>query len=90
MISVLYFIRKINAEKIKKTNNIRNNGTKKLEWIVEVPENLILAGWCNVFHQSTEYLIIGIFIEPIIENNVANFKLLSIGDINFKDKIIKT
>ena len=27
---------------------------------------LILAGWCKVFHQSTENLIIGKFIEPTI------------------------
>ena len=27
---------------------------------------LILAGWWRVFHQSTENLIIGKFIEPII------------------------
>ena len=24
------------------------------------------AGWCKVFHQSTEYLIIGRLIDPII------------------------
>ena len=34
---------------------------------IEGDDNLlILAGWCSVFHQSTENLIIGKFIDPII------------------------
>ena len=67
MISVLYFIRKINAQYSNKTNNIKNNGTNILEWILDVPRNLILAGWCSVDHHSTEYLIIGIFIIPSMD-----------------------
>ena len=67
MISVLYFIRKINAQYINKTNNIKNKGTNILECMLEVPKNFILAGWCKVDHHSTEYLIIGILIIPIIE-----------------------
>ena len=35
--------------------------------IVELPKNFMLDGWCNVFHHSTEYLMIGIFIAPITE-----------------------
>ena len=27
---------------------------------------VMLEGWCSVFHQSTEYLIIGKFNVPII------------------------
>ena len=30
------------------------------------PTIFILAGWWSVVHHSTEYLIIGKFIEPII------------------------
>ena len=44
MISVLYFIRKINAQYINKTNNIKNNGINMLECMVDVPVNFILAG----------------------------------------------
>ena len=42
--------------------------------MVEVPEMLILAGWWSVFHQSTEYLIIGTFLAKMRESKVANFK----------------
>ena len=39
---------------------------------IEGDDNLlILAGWLRVFHQSTENLIIGKFIEPIIMNIAA-------------------
>ena len=65
MISVLYFIRKINALYINNTNNISINGNIIDECIVLDPSILILDGWCNVFHQSTEYFIIGIFIAPM-------------------------
>ena len=58
MISVLYFIRKINAQYNNKTNNIKNNGINILGWILDVPINFILAGWWRVDHHSTEYLII--------------------------------
>ena len=33
----------------------------------------ILAGWCNVFHQSTENFIIGRLINPIIASTAAGF-----------------
>ena len=36
------------------------------EWIVDFDNILIDAGWWSVFHQSTEYLIIGTFIIPKI------------------------
>ena len=67
MISVLYFIRKINAQYNNKTNNIKNNGINILECMLEVPNNFILAGWWRVDHHSTEYLIIGILIIPKID-----------------------
>ena len=44
MISVLYFIRKINAQYNNKTNNIKNNGINILKCMLEVPNNFILAG----------------------------------------------
>ena len=34
---------------------------------------LILAGWCKVFHHSTENLIIGKFMELIIMNTAVIF-----------------
>ena len=34
--------------------------------MVLVPVNLMLAGWWRVFHQSTENLIIGMLIKPIM------------------------
>ena len=64
MISVLYFIKKINAQYNNKTNNINDNGSIIDGSIVLVPLNLILAGWWRVFHHSTEYFIIGKFIDP--------------------------
>ena len=33
---------------------------------IALPEVVMLAFWCNVFHQLTENLIIGIFTAPII------------------------
>ena len=66
MISVLYFIKKISAEYSNNNNNIATKGSNIEECIELTPDILILAGWCKVFHHSTEYLIIGIFINPII------------------------
>ena len=86
MISVLYFIRKIIAEYINNKNSIKNNGMSILECIVELPKNLMLDGWCNVFHQSTEYLMIGKFIIPRTEIiNAALFvKSLFLYNLNTK------
>ena len=42
-------------------------GTNIDEWIaVLVDKILIEAGWCKVFHHSTEYLVIGTLIIPKI------------------------
>ena len=43
-----------------------NNGVRISELMVGPPILTTLAGWCNVFHQSTENFIIGILIPPII------------------------
>ena len=66
MISVLYFIRKISAPYNNKTSNIDSNGNIIDECILLETPNFILAGWCSVVHQSTEYLIIGKLIAPKI------------------------
>ena len=34
--------------------------------MVDSSKILILEGWCNVFHQSTDFLIIGKFTAPTI------------------------
>ena len=39
---------------------------------------LILAGWCKVFHQSTENFIIGKFIEQRIINTAVIFSPISL------------
>ena len=90
MISVLYFIRKINAQYNNKTNNIKNNGNNILGWMLDEPKNLILAGWCRVDHHSTEYLIIGIFIIPRIDKIDKIFVKFSLFLKYFKEKINKT
>ena len=45
--------------------NVVNKGYNILTCIDD-PNDEILWGWCNVFHQSTENLIMGIFIPPIM------------------------
>ena len=66
MISVLYFIRKISAAYNKKTNSITINGNNISLCILLEPIIFMLAGWCSVAHHSTEYLMIGKLIDPII------------------------
>ena len=89
MISVLYFIRKINAQYINKTNNIKNKGINILLCMLDVPKNLILAGWCSVDHHSTEYLIIGILIIPSIEMADKIFGKFSFSLKNLKERMNK-
>ena len=62
--SVLYFIKKINRENRVNAAVIINNGYNIETWIDDSDKILIEAGWCNVFHQSTEYFIIGTLIIP--------------------------
>ena len=45
---------------------IKAKGTIIDECIEVFAKIFIEAGWCNVDHQSTEYLIIGILIAPSI------------------------
>ena len=49
--------------------------------------SLILAGWCNVFHHSTENLIIGRLANPIIAKIEEYFSATKKFLINFQDKI---
>ena len=65
--STLYFIKKINTENSANAAVIKNNGINIEECIVLSDKTLIDEGWCKVAHQSTEYLIIGTLITPIIE-----------------------
>ena len=39
--------------------------------------NVIDAGWCNELHQSTDFLIIGICTNPIIERYANSLSALS-------------
>ena len=39
--------------------------------------NVIDAGWCNELHQSTDFLMIGIWTNPIIERYANNLSALS-------------
>ena len=87
MISVLYFIRKINAQYNNKTNNINISGANIEECIVLVPSILILAGWCKVFHHSTEYFIIGMFIAPTTAIRLEILLAFSWWPISLLDKI---
>ncbi len=41
-----------------------NSGTSIEATIVGLPSRSTLAGWCNVFHQSTENLMIGKLTTP--------------------------
>ena len=38
---------------------------------------LKVAGWCRVFHHSTEYLMIGMLITPTIDSTAQAFAALS-------------
>ena len=45
-----------------------------IEMSIEGEENLLmLAGWCRVFHQSTENFMIGKLIDPTIINIAVIF-----------------
>ena len=59
-------IKKINRENRANAAVIINNGYIIEMWIDDFDKMFIEAGWCKVFHQSTEYLIIGTLITPKI------------------------
>ena len=64
------------------------NGTNMLESIEGDDNLLILAGWCRVFHQSTENLIIGKLIEPTMINTAVIFSPTSTLENEGRKKII--
>ena len=39
--------------------------------------NVIEADWCNVLHQSTDFLIMGIFTKPTMTNHDNNLSAFS-------------
>ena len=57
--------------------------------MLDVPKNLILAGWWSVDHHSTEYLIIGILIIPSIEMADKIFGKFSFSLKNLKERMNK-
>ena len=64
LISALNLIERINKKRNVKAVLIRRSGSN-IEISIEGDENLLmLAGWCSVFHQSTEYFMIGKFADP--------------------------
>ena len=50
----------------------------------------MLAGWCNVFHQSTDHFIIGRFIIPTKESIAAYLSPLDLFSNAFESDIIPT
>ena len=58
-----------------KANVIKIKGTIIEGSMLGFDSLLMVAGWCNVFHQSTENLTIGKLIEPIKINIAVTFSL---------------
>ena len=68
MISALIRIKRIEKKKNNKDRVIINSGVN-IDSSIDGEENFdILAGWCKVFHQSTDHFIIGKFTIPITAN----------------------
>src|SRR6266511_2290554 len=65
------------AARCNVTNNSVNatamtmSGTRIAGWIAGPPRRSTEAGWCSVFHQSTENLMIGILIAPTSVSTAA-------------------
>ena len=64
MISLLILSKSNEIKKNKKLRTIKNSGQSISEAILGALNFEILAGWCKVFHQSTDHLIIGKFTIP--------------------------
>ena len=85
--SILSLTENIVIKKHKLANAIMNNGMSMLSSMLG-DENLeIDAGWCNVFHQSTENFIIGTFINPIIASTAEIFEARTLLEIACHKKI---
>ena len=74
-------------KKRKQATVIINNGISILISILGADNFEIDAGWCKVFHQSTENLIIGILIKPIIANAAEILEASSLFDMASQRKI---
>ena len=65
-------------------HNIIISGTNIEWWIVGAEVNVMLEGWCNVLHQSTENFIIGKLIRPTIATIDENLFATSYFVKNFQ------
>ena len=66
---------------IKKSWNAKNrvNNGQSIDVSIEIPpDRIILAGWCSVFHQSTENFTIGKFTHPMSARMAAGRAPLSV------------
>ena len=64
LISALSLIERMNKKRNVKAMLIIRSGNNIVISIEGEDNLLILAGWCSVFHQSTEYFMIGKFTDP--------------------------
>ena len=82
LISALSLIERINKKRKVNAVVIRISGNN-IGISIEGDDNLLmLAGWCSVFHQLTEYLIIGRFADP---NNTKTDEIFSPISMSSKD-----
>ena len=82
LISALNLIERINKKRNIKAILINSSGNN-IEVSIEGGDNLLmLAGWCSVFHQSTEYFMIGKFADP---NNTKIDEIFSPTSMLLKD-----
>ena len=77
---------KVNKKKVE-ASVIIIKGINMLISILGADNLEIVAGWCKVFHQSTENLIIGIFINPIMPKAAAIFDAISLFETDFHKRI---
>ena len=82
LISALNLVERTNKKRDVKAILIRRRGNN-IGVSIEGDDNLlILAGWCSVFHQSTEYFMMGRFADP---NNTKTDEIFSPTSILSKD-----
>ena len=80
-------MKKMNSANTENPRNITNKGMSIDECMAGDSVSLILAGWCKVFHHSTENLIIGRLARPIIAKIEEYFSATKKFLINFQDRI---
>src|SRR6056297_177700 len=52
-----------------KPSHMTSSGISMSGFMLGLPSFEIVAGWCRVFHHSTEYLMIGMLITPMIASS---------------------